>query len=130
MENPNVSKKRILVMEDEPAITVVFQRVLNGMGFTVDKAANGVIAQEMLEHNDYDLIIFDIGTPQMNGKELYLWLKDKYPEKADNVVFTSGDTMSGNTQSFLEQSERPFIPKPFTPNELRTVVNHTLERDE
>ena len=127
MDNPDLSKKSVLVVEDEPAITRVFQRVLKGMGFTVDAAANGVTAQGMLEHHDYDLIIFDIRTPQMNGKELFLWLKNKYPGKADKVVFTSGDTVSGNTQSFLEQSGRPFIPKPFTPDELRTVVNKTLK---
>jgi len=128
MDNPDLSKKRSFVLEDEPSITRVLQRVLKGMGFTVDAAANGLIAQGMLEHQDYDLIIFDLRTPQMNGKELFLWLRDKYPEKAEKVVFTSGDTVSGNTQSFLEQSGRPFIPKPFTPDELRTVVNQTLER--
>jgi CheY-like chemotaxis protein len=128
MENHNQSKKRVLIVEDEPSITRVFQRVIKGMGLTEETAANGLIAQEMLEHNDYDLLIFDIRTPQMNGKELFLWLKYKYPGKADKVVFTSGDIMSGNTQSFLEESQRPFLPKPFTPKELRIFINQNLER--
>ena len=129
MVNHDKSKKRILVVEDEPAITMIFQRVLKGMGFAVELAVDGVIAQAILEQKDFELIILDIRTPRMNGKELYGWLKEKYPDKADKVVFATGDTMNGNIQSFLEESKRPIILKPFTPGELRIVIDKVMRRN-
>ncbi len=128
MRNPHSKIIRILVVEDEPAISDVCQRVLTGEGFEVDITVNGKIAQDMLEEKQYDLCLFDIKTPTMNGKELYHWLQEKHPQLASRVIFTTGDVMGGDTQSFLEQAARPFLPKPFTPGELKTVVRETLKQ--
>ncbi len=120
--------KRVLVVEDEPAINAVCRRVLTGEGFEVDIAVNGKVAQGMIEERQYDLCLIDIRTPQMSGKELYQWLQEKHPQLASRVIFTTGDVMGGDTQSFLEQTGRPFLPKPFTPDELKAVVRETLKQ--
>ena len=127
MEKPGTEAKRILVVEDDPAISDVCQRVLTSEGVEVDIAVNGKIAQGMIEERQYDLCLFDIMTPEMNGKELYQWLKEKHPQQASRVVFTTGDVMGGDTQSFLEQTGGLFLPKPFTPDELRAIVRQTLK---
>ncbi len=130
MKNFSTEVKKILVVEDEPAIRDLCQRVLASEGFEVDIAVNGKIAQEMLEQKQYDLCLFDLMTPAMNGKELYQWLKEKLPQLASRVIFTTGDVMSGDTQNFLEQDARPFLPKPFTPDELKTIMRETLKEGE
>ncbi len=94
----------------------------------MDIAVNGRIAQDMIEEKQYDLCLIDMRTPQMSGKELYQWLKEKHPRLASRVIFTTGDVMSGDVQSFLEQAARPFLPKPFTPSELRAIVKDTLRQ--
>ena len=127
MEKPGADVKRILIVEDEPAISQVCLRVLTSEGLEVDIAVQGKVAQEMLEKKQYDLCLFDIRTPEMNGKELYQWLKEKHPQVANGVIFTTGDVMGGDTQSFLEQAGRPFLPKPFTPDELKAIVTETLK---
>ncbi len=127
MKRQDTGTKRILVVEDEPAISDVCRRVLISEGFEVDIAVNGRIAQDMIEEQQYDLCLSDIRTPSMNGKELYQWLKEKRPEIASRVIFTTGDVMDGDIQSFLEQAARPFLPKPFTPDELRATVRETLK---
>ena len=121
---------RILVVEDEPAISDVCQRVLTSEGFEVDIAVNGEVARDMLGEKDYDLCLIDIRTPRMNGKQLYQCIQEKHPKLIDRVIFTTGDVMGGDTQSFLEQSGRPFLPKPFTPDELKTIVSETLRQIE
>lgn len=126
MKEFDTNKKCIFVCEDEPAITEVFQRVVTGLGFTVNTASNGNLARAMLGEKEYELIFLDIRTPGMTGDELFNWLKEKYPLKAKKVIFATGDTMSGDTQAFLEASGRPFLPKPFTPSELRTIIDKTL----
>ena len=131
MENPGSSKKRVLVVEDEPANSQVCTRTLTGEGFEVEIAVNGMEAEDKLrERDDYDLILIDIRTPLMNGKELYQWLKEKRPKVVKRVIFTTGDVIGEDTQNLLHQSDRPFLPKPFTPDELSAVVIKTLEETE
>ena len=122
MKNSGAKVKRILVVEDEPAISDVCQRVLTGEGLEVDIAVNGKVAQDMIGEKQYDLCLIDIRTPRMNGRELYQWLQEKHPQLATGVIFTTGEMMGGDIQSFLEQAARPFLPKPFTPDELRAIV--------
>ena len=130
MKNSSAGAKRMLVVEDEPTISQVCQRVLTSEGFEVDIAVNGKIAQDMIEERQYDLCLFDIKTPVMNGKQLYQSIQEKHPQLIDRVVFTTGDVVGGDTQSFLGQSGRPFLSKPFTPDELKTIVRETLRQIE
>lgn len=122
----NFGAKRILVVEDEPVICDICIRVLTGEGFKVDIAANGELAEARLKEGDYDLILIDIKTPVMNGKELYQWINEKYPELVSRVIFTTGDTAEVHTQRFLKLAQRPYLPKPFTPDELRGIARETL----
>ena len=126
MKNSSAGTKRILLVEDEPGITQICQRTLTSEGFEVDIAVNGVVAQDMLGEKDYELVIIDIRTPVMNGKQLYQYIEERYPWLIDGVIFTSGDVISNDIQYFLKQNGKPFIPKPFTPDELNTTVRETL----
>ncbi len=128
MKNFSAGLKRILVVEDESAISQVCQKVLTSEGFEVDIAINGKVALDMIEEKQYDLCLIDIRTPEMNGMELYLWLEEKHPKLASRVIFTTGDVTSGDIQSFLEQVTRPFLPKPFTPDELKTKIREALRQ--
>ncbi len=130
MKRQDTGTKRILVVEDEPAISDVCRRVLTGEGFEVDIAVNGIVAQDMIRNKQYDFCLIDIRTPAMNGKELYQWLKEKHPQLAGGVMFTTGDLMGGGIQSFLEQAARPFLPKPFTSSKLKAMVREALKEIE
>jgi len=126
MKNPAAGAKRILIVEDEPAICQICVRVLTSEGFEVDIAVNGNVAKDMLGKEDYDLCLIDIRTPVMNGKQLYQFIIRKHPKLVNGVMFTTGDVMDGYTERFLELTGRPFILKPFTPDGLRTIVRETL----
>ena len=126
MKNPAAGVKRILVVEDEPAISQICLRVLTSEELKVDMAVNGNVAKDMLEKEDYDLCLIDIRTPVVNGKQLYQFIIKKHPRLVNGVMFTTGDVMDGYTERFLELTGRPFILKPFTPDGLRTIVRETL----
>ncbi len=130
MKNSSASVKRVLVVEDEPSISQVCLRVLTSEGLEVDIAVNGASAQNMLGEKDYDICLIDIRTPVMNGKQFYQWVNEKHPKLLNGVIFTTGDLISGDIESFLEQTGRPFLPKPFTPDELKTIVRETLRQIE
>jgi len=126
MKTPDSIIKRILVVEDEPAISEICRRVLVSEGFAVSIAPDGKIAQDMIEKEEYGLCLIDIRTPAMSGMELYQWIMEKHPKLANGVILTSGDVMGGNIQDFLKHVARPFLPKPFTPDELRTTLREAL----
>jgi DNA-binding response OmpR family regulator len=128
MFSSSLVKGKILSVEDEPSIRQVCQRVLTGQGYQVDFAQNGVAAESMLMKADYDLLLVDIKTPVMDGKQLYRYIEKRYPELASRVVFTTGDVIGDDTRSFLEQTGRPFLLKPFSPDELKAMVMGTLGR--
>jgi DNA-binding response OmpR family regulator len=128
MTSPSVVKRRILSVEDEPSIRQVCHRVLTGQGYQVDFAQNGVAAESMLMKADYDLLLVDIKTPVMDGKQLYRYIERKYPELAGRVIFTTGDVINSDTQNFLEKTGRPFLLKPFSPDELKALVRESLRR--
>lgn len=130
MKKPSAGVKRILLVEDEPVICQVCLRVLTSKGFDVDIAANGDVAQEMLGKKDYDLCLIDFRTPVMNGEQLYQVIIGKHPKLAEGTIFTTGDVADGYTQRFLEMAGRPYLPKPFTPDELKTIVQETLRQIE
>ena len=128
MTSSSGAKGRILSVEDEPSIRQICQRVLTSQGYQVDFAQNGVAAESMLMKADYDLLLVDIKTPVMDGKQLYRYIRKRYPELADRVIFTTGDVIGDDTQSFLEQTGRPFLLKPFSPDELKSLVRDHLRR--
>jgi len=127
MKHSKGDRKRILVVEDELTISQVCQRTLTAEGFDVDIAVNGAIAQDMLDEKEYDLCLIDIRTPIMNGKELYQHIQEKHPEFTGEVIFTTGDVLDEKLESLLEGAKIPYLPKPFSPDELRTIVKEVLE---
>ena len=129
MKSSRKETARILVVEDEPGIVELCRIVLEGHGFEIDTALEGDQASKLITRDDaYDLCLVDIRTPVMNGKEFYQWLLAEHPQLADVVVFTTGDTVSGDMDGFLKRTGRPLLPKPFTPGELRSIVRETVGR--
>lgn len=106
MKHSSTSRKRILIVEDEPAIRQVCQRVLIDEGFDVDIAANGLLAQDMLSKKEYDLCLINIRTPIINGRELYQHMKEKHPELTNKVIFTTGATLNNKLDAFFREAGR------------------------
>jgi CheY-like chemotaxis protein len=122
----NTGKTQILVIEDEPLICRVCTKTLRNDGYEVDVAGNGLIAMEMARKKTYDLYFSDIRTPAMNGMEFYRFLDGTDPNLGRRVIFTTGDVMSPDVKEFLAKNHNPFLPKPFTPDELRSIVKKAL----
>lgn len=128
MKQPVASAGRVLVVEDEPSVSQVCLRTLSREGLEVDIAENGVEAQEKLKANDYDICLIDIMIPVMNGKQLFRWIKAEKPELLTGVIFTTGDSINPDTRDFLEKMDKPFLPKPFTLDELKIIIRETLNK--
>jgi DNA-binding response OmpR family regulator len=82
----------------------------------------------MLEEKDYELCLIEVDIPIMNGKQLYQVIVGKHQKLAEGVIFTTGRMAYEHTKHFLEVAGRPFLSKPFTPDELKAVVRETLRQ--
>jgi DNA-binding response OmpR family regulator len=126
----NGKGKRGLVVEDEPSIARMCIRALGVEGFEVDVATDGKAAQTRFARDGdvYDLCLIDIRTPRMNGIELYQYLQKSGSGMINRVIFTTGDIINEEIKAFLEKTGRPFLPKPFTIDELRSVIKTASPR--
>ena len=130
MNSLDGTAKRILVVEDEPSLADMCRIVLTRVGFEVEIAVNGRMAQDMIEKKQYHLCLIDIRMPKMSGEELYQWLQKKFPKMTNRVVFMTGSVIDGENMAFVGQSGRPLLLKPFTLQELRAVVEEALKQVE
>ena len=122
-----VRGKRILVVDDEKYILDFFVEVFQMYPVDVDTACDGRAALDMMQLHEYDLIVTDFKMPQMSGRELFEWIKEHRPHLASRIVFVTGDTVSPETRSFFESTANRYLAKPFRIEEVREVVQQTLE---
>ena len=114
---------RVLVVDDEPHILHYMRATLESWGHSVEVASDGTEAVERALVTPFDVIICDLRMPRLGGREMYNNLARQHPEIAKRVIFATGDTVRGDTLQFLETLGRPFLHKPFTLAELRTVLS-------
>jgi signal transduction histidine kinase len=125
---PSVGPRRVLVVDDELAIAEVLAESLERDGHTVNVAANGAIALELLARETYDLILSDTKMPVLDGERLYREILQRFPALQHRVIFLTGDVLSREKREFLERTAAPFLTKPFDLEALRRLVQSALAR--
>jgi len=124
----SVQGARILIIDDEENLRRILRDVLTRSGHQVDEAATGREAIARLEQQDYDFIALDLRLPDMHGSRVWRRILDRSPETASRVVFITGDTMSAEAQTFLEETRRPVLRKPFTVDMIQKTVAVVLSQ--
>jgi len=127
MERTDANNKRILVVEDEPTICNLCRRVLIEDGYEVDIVSDGKAAEESVIKQQYHLLLVDIRLPVESGIEFYDWLQKGNTQLSKQVIFMTGSVMGVETMTLLEKSNRPYLLKPFRPEELVEKVKGSLK---
>jgi PAS domain S-box-containing protein len=124
---PRPGRETVLLVEDEPAVRALARRALTGFGYRVLEATNGVEALTVARQTSeaIDLLLTDVVMPEMGGRELAQVLKQERPDT--RVLFTSGYPDSGGIALDVAESGVPYLPKPYTPNELAEKVREVLD---
>jgi two-component system NtrC family sensor kinase len=122
-----VHGKRILVVDDEKYILDFFVEIFRTLPLQIDTAGNGRAAMKKMQVGEYDLIVSDFKMPQMSGRDLFNWIKENRPHLASRIIFVTGDTVSADTRSFFEDNNSRFLAKPFKIEEVKEVIQQTLE---
>lgn len=118
--------RKILIVEDEPAIVTLIQFNLEKAGFQTDVSYDGEEAINQLEKESYDLIVLDVMLPKMDGMEVC-----KKIRQDDNFVpilmLTAKDSEYDKIHG-LEIGADDYLTKPFSPKELIARIQAILRR--
>ena len=116
------------MVESDPAISELCLRLLSAEGFVVDGAMDGQTARSMISKHKYSLCICDFRAPLMSGWEFYNYVQQHCPQMGRGIIFTSAAIAEDDEQRFVEATGNTYLPKPFTPAELRAKVRGIIER--
>ncbi len=117
-----VARRRLLIVDDEPAILRSVGRYLDASGYDVKPVTTGKEALDALNSETYDAIISDLRMPEISGEELFEVVRDEHPEMASRMVFTSGDMTREASLEFLKDSGCPYLQKPYELTDLLEIL--------
>jgi CheY-like chemotaxis protein len=103
---------RILLVEDHDDSRLIFQLVLEHKGHSVQAAATAEQALILAENHEFDLVISDIGLPDISGAELMAILRDRYSMRGIAITgFGRGDDIQpGKSAGFDYHLTKPLDP--------------------
>jgi len=120
---------RVLVIDDEPPIRKLLRVGLSAHGYQIIEASNGKMALELLGQQQPDLIILDLGLPDMQGHELLRTVRARNDSVPIVVLSSRGD--EGAKVQALDFGADDYVTKPFGMDELlarmRAALRHQLQ---
>jgi len=117
---------RILVIEDDAAIADAISAALERSGHAVDRLDNGRQADAALRDHFYDLVVLDLGLPQMDGVELLKRLRAR-ADAVPVLVATAREELEDRVHA-LDLGADDYMVKPFALSELEARVRALLRR--
>src|SRR6185436_4307554 len=116
----------ILVIEDEARITDFLSRGLSSTGYEVDIAENGAAAMDRIHSKDYELVVLDLGLPDMDGIEVLQNIRSRR-ENASILILSARDGVDDRVKG-LEAGADDYMVKPFAFVELLARIRVLLRR--
>ena len=121
-----MKRSKILLLEDDNELGSTIVEILEDAGYDVDFATDGTEAAELTFDNSYDLYIFDINVPQINGIDLLKDLRNA-DDNTPTIYITALIDLDSISKAFDAGAEG-YIKKPFMPEELLIRVDAKLKQ--
>jgi len=118
--------EKILIIDDEKSILDLLKVVFKKEGWEVKASLSAAKAIELIEKEDFDLLISDIKMPQMSGMEILKRVKKMQPD-IPVVMITAYGSIKQAVEA-LKAGAIDYVVKPFEIDELKIIVSHGLEQ--
>jgi DNA-binding NtrC family response regulator len=115
---------QILVVDDEINICRSVEKILSKIGLRVRTALNGQDALKLLEAEPFDLVLTDLKMSRLGGMEVLRRAKELNPGLP--VIVMTGYASVSSAVEVMKLGAVDYLPKPFTPDEIRAVVRQAL----
>ena len=120
-----LSKPRILVIDDEKVIRRGCDEVLTQEGYEVFLAESGEQGLNMIKKEHFDIILLDLMMPGLSGFDVLSHVKALHPDTS--IIVITGYATIENSIEAMKNGAFDFMPKPFSPDQLRVVVSKAIE---
>ena len=121
----NRSAPTILVIDDEERVREGCRKVLARDGYEVTIAESGEVGLKMIERRHYDIILLDLMMPSLSGFDVLAHVKTLHPDTV--IIVISGYATVENSIEAMKRGAFDFIPKPFSPEQLRVLTKKAIE---
>lgn len=125
----SASPPKVLVIDDEPPIRKLLRMGLSAHGYEILEAPSGRVSLELLEQKKPDLVILDLGLPDIQGLDLLRMIRSRN-ESVPIIVLSSRGDEAGKVQA-LDLGADDYVTKPFGMDELlarmRAALRHQLQ---
>jgi DNA-binding response OmpR family regulator len=121
-------KKRVLIVDDEPDVTLVLKQVLDENGFEADSYDEPRLALNNFKANMYDLLLLDIKMPDINGLDLYQEMR-KIDDRVKVCFLTASEMFYEKfrkEEPYSKFDKELFIAKPIENEELLDLLNKVI----
>jgi two-component system cell cycle sensor histidine kinase/response regulator CckA len=122
---PEHPYETILVVDDEPSVRTLIERILTMRGYTVLAAAGPEEALALNREHEVDAVITDVMLPWMKGPELVGQLRRHRPQL--HALFISGFTSDALEEGGVSPGDAAFVQKPFTGEALTSRLRELLD---
>jgi DNA-binding response OmpR family regulator len=124
-------KVKILIIEDEPGVSMMMVHLLTRAGCEVATAWDATKGIQLAQNGEFDLITLDVDLPGMNGFEICRRLKEDARLRHTPVVFVSGRPCEADVRHGLELGAADYIIKPFDVTDfIFRIVSHAKRQRE
>jgi DNA-binding response OmpR family regulator len=127
VQNGTLDGKRILVIEDDPSISLGLRMNLEAEGYSVQVADDGEAGLQYAREKDVDLIVLDVMLPKLNGFEVLKLLRAE--DQITPVIVLSARDTELDVVMGLELGAEDYVTKPFSLAELLARVKAVLRRN-
>lgn len=121
--------KRILIAEDEEILRMLIMDTLEEEDYVVDEAPDGEEALELLQKNQYDLLILDYMMPIVTGIEVIKKIRQDMKDYQQKILMLSAKSQSFEQEKVLNAGADYFMAKPFSPLALLEKVKEIFNED-
>ncbi len=115
-----------MIIDDEEAMRDGCQQILTKHGYRTETAKNGSIGLKKIEEMKPDAVLIDLKMPGISGMDILEKLPELDPDIIP-IVITGYATVESAVEA-MKRGAFDFLPKPFTPDELRVIIRRGLER--
>lgn len=119
-------KRSVLVVDDVPDVTEMIGLYLKHAGYDVTTADSGQAALRMAQEKAFDVIVSDIGMPEMNGYELAESLRGRTEYQGIPIIAVTGYSEYDDSGRALRAGFNAHLTKPIDPSELLHLINQLL----
>ena len=118
---------KLLVVDDENNLRMVVQKEMTRQGHSVETAANGEAAWELLEAEDFDVVLCDINMPRLDGIGLLRRLRERVQNPPEVIMLTGQATVESAIEA-MKLGAYDYLTKPYRITELGALVLQAAEK--